>query len=524
MEKKLDNRLNFLTKCSIESVWKSIHIRYKCVFFSTLIWGILSHGIALFNKYAVHDEVTFQFDVGYTYQSGRWGLGLISEFMYLIFKTHFSLPLINGVLSIVFIAISACLIVKLFEIDNLGICVVLSGALVSIPVISVTFGFMFTAPYYMFSFLITTYGVYLISLKNKWYTYVFGIILISFSIGIYQAYISIAISLMLFRLMYEVKNNSFQSWGGFLKKCGLLIIACVLFVGLYLLITKATILFLDIELTGHQGISSMASEGLSVYFKRAILAYVDFFIQKRDLATVYISSLKYLVFVVVFLTVICISIIIANLLKKNKNNGFQFLLLSLFVPLVVNFIEVMSNPDIMYEIMLYGQTMLFVCLSWLLNDLPIKTQSVKKVFVSFGILIIAFFSVVWCRFDNALYLKAEFEQQRAISYFTTLVTQIKSTENYSDDIPIAFVGDKKDDHSVSGIEEMNWVSMAPYSGVDRIINDYAWKDYMTLWTGYSPTYANSDDYADLKEVKDMPVYPDYGSIKRIDDVIIIKLE
>ena len=45
---------------------------------------------------------------------------------------------------------------------------------------------------------------------------------------------------------------------------------------------------------------------------------------------------------------------------------------------------------------------------------------------------------------------------------------------------------------------------------------------MIQWTGYSPVIANPDDFVELDEVKLMPHYPDDGSIKVINDTVVVK--
>ena len=517
----LDRQMSITNR--IISTCKRIDRRYYIVFLSVFLIGLVTHGMALFNKYAVHDEISFQFDVGYTYQSGRWALGIISDLVYLAFKTHYSLPIINGLLSIFFIAVSVCLIIKLFEIRNIIICILLSGVFVTIPVVAVTFAFMFTAPYYMFALFLTVFGVYILFYKEKWYCSVIGILFITFAIGIYQAYISVALSLILFLFIKEVKEKKHNNMRSFLFRGLFYFVVCVSFVLLYLLITKITTLLLNVQLTGHQGISNMGSEGLSVYFQRTLFAYHDFFLHQRDIATVYISSLKYVISAVILLQALLTIIMVIKLFKVQRVYGIQAVVLVVLIPMTVNFIEIMANPDIMYEIMLYGQTMLFVYFAWLLENTSIEKTIVQKSAVTLSSVVLLFFSVVWCRYDNILYLKSEIQQQRAISYYTTLVTSIKTADGYDDDLPVVFIGNYNEDKSVSNIDELSWTNMHPYNGIEVLINDYAWKGFMKMWTGYNPTYADPESFEGLPRVLDMPSYPDDGSIQRINDTMVIKL-
>ena len=42
----------------------------KTVLCSATFWGLLAHGMVLFNKYSFHDDVRYFNEVGATYESG----------------------------------------------------------------------------------------------------------------------------------------------------------------------------------------------------------------------------------------------------------------------------------------------------------------------------------------------------------------------------------------------------------------------------------------------------------------------
>ena len=79
------------------------------------LWGILAHGIMLFNKISFHDDAGL-FYIGGTYSLGRWMLGVlenISEWFW--GNTTYSLPLFNGAATWLFIAVSVAVLVELLK-------------------------------------------------------------------------------------------------------------------------------------------------------------------------------------------------------------------------------------------------------------------------------------------------------------------------------------------------------------------------------------------------------------------------
>ena len=60
----------------IETITNKFKRSTRVAFLSTLIWGVLAHGMALFNKFSFHDDLENFYGVGNTYVLGRWMLGL----------------------------------------------------------------------------------------------------------------------------------------------------------------------------------------------------------------------------------------------------------------------------------------------------------------------------------------------------------------------------------------------------------------------------------------------------------------
>ncbi|MDE5763569.1 MAG: glucosyltransferase domain-containing protein [Ruminococcus sp.] len=187
--------------------------RIWVVLFSSVVYGIFAHGIALFNKYSIHDDANFLFGTGITYTSGRWGLGIIGKLYKILFGGGFySLPLFNGFISILCIAASAYLIINLLNIKHTLLCISITGILISFPTITGILGYMFTAHYYMISLLFAVAGVWIVSRKRSVLNFSIGVLLMTFSIGIYQAFIPVMLSLILLcfisRLTSEASDKS----------------------------------------------------------------------------------------------------------------------------------------------------------------------------------------------------------------------------------------------------------------------------------------------------------------------------
>ena len=501
---------------------------------SVVIFGFFSHGFALFNKFSVFDDVYCMYSLGATINSGRWFLYIIGKFEnYFYGSSSFSMPLFNGMLSILLIACSVCAIVNLFEIKNRWFCIGIGGLMVTFPVITSLMGYMFTAPAYSLAIIFSVVAGYIICKYRKWYSLVIGTLLLACSLGIYQAYISVYSSIVFIYLIkqsFVSKKTGKSSWIEYIKSAIFFVVPFVLGLVLYAVVTKLFLIRYNFELNSYAGLNNMGQLSLSEFIHRAFSAYFRFicpgegesFISKNS-ANMFPLTIRYLYYLLLVLIGLLSILLVAKALKKSKAKGFQLLILLLALPLVINCEYIMCETKVIYSLLLYSQVMLFVFFVILIENIKVNNKLFGALIHNSGVVILLLFSVMYIRYDNSAYLKIDLYQHRMISYFTTLTTQIKSTSGYSDELPVTFVNERKiHDKSFSEDENLECIEIPPYLSMDFLINDYSWKEFLRNWTGYEANYVAPKSFELLSEVKDMPSYPTSGSIKIINDTVVVK--
>lgn len=104
-----------------------------------------------------------------------------------------------------------------------------------------------------------------------------------------------------------------------------------------------------------------------------------------------------------------------------------------------------------------------------------------------------------------------------------MVTQIKSVDGYSDDLPVAFVNaGENSDLTILEFNEFRDINLVGYDGARGYMNDYMYWAFMKNWCGFSPVMTDASIFDNNEAVKEMPHYPDSGSIKIIDGVVVVK--
>lgn len=362
--------------------------------------------------------------------------------------------------------------------------------------------------------------------KNNCSCFLAGVLLMACSIGIYQAFIPVMMSLALLcfiqKIIVETSDN--------LKKLilsGLYLAGAVISsILLYFLINKCILAYKGLSLIDYKNLSTMGKESISVYLARTVRAVRYFFVPENigNFTSMFPFQVKNF-YIIILLSVSMLSLyVIIKIFRKNIFRGSLLIMSVLLFPITCNFIFVMCEFEHVSTTMLYGQSMLFVYLMFFINISDFSKLNIMKAVYGFGIALALLISFSYCRYANICYLEVEYQQQRMISYFNVLIAQIKSTEGYQDEMPICYVNERnKQDLTLQELNGFNSFYIAPnYSMKNDGINDYAWIEFMNNWCAFSPETVDEEDFVDLPEVIDMPYYPDDGSIKIINDTVVVK--
>lgn len=509
--------------------WKTYKEKYKSIIIFTFLWGILTHGIMMFNKFSFFDELHYMFGVGHTYSLGRWMLGLLESMTRFLFSSPlFSLPLLNGAVSLLGIAISVCFIVRIIEVENKWSIFTICGLMVAFPTITCMFGYMYTAPYYMIGLVFAVAGVRCVcSEEMQWYKVVAGAFLLACAIGVYQALIPLALSLLLMYFMNQIRKKRIENWKEFLKQTFYLGSFCVLALAIYYVILKVILKVLNLELFGYKGADSLIPSNIGEYKWRIILAYKEFFAPSGENEYLFWNVHPWnmeKIYTILLVLVILIGIYaVYSLFREKPSYGVWYGGMFVLLPLAVNFIFVMVDKWSVYALTNYAQVMIFIFFIWQIENIKIEKASINKWIYGIGISLMLFSGIFYSRYANVCYLNAELMTNQMTSYYTTLITRIQSMEGYKDEMPVAFInGGKKQDLNWPVGEEFKEIAIEAYRW-DTTINDNSWNSFMKYYCGYEPVIVeDTNSYERMQEVADMPVYPDDGSIAIIDDVIIVK--
>lgn len=496
---------------------------FKVIFF-TFLGGMAIHLFSLTNVLHNYDNVAAQpggYGTGVT--SGRWALTLIGE---LVKKAwgNYNLPYFNGALLVLFLALSAGILFSVFQMKSWKTGLMAGLLLMSFPAaVSIMF-FKFCAGYYGLAVFLSVLAPWFI---EKWKYGIFpAAACIAVALGIYQAYLPLTISLMILLLI----RKALEKETGFvpLFKKGVYD-CCTLILGLvfYYIGLKACLSYYGLALSGYQGISEMGQihlNQLPAMVWNAMTTFVKLPVADYcAIAPTGILKMGYFL-----LGILCMAWILWLIaVKKIKmGNVWMLIILGALFTVGVNFIMIMCPNSEIYTLMVLPfVVILFVPL--VLSDISETEAGSRKLYPLLKRTVYLILAVMLCNYvylANVNYTAMYYTTCQTENYVNSMVAQIRMTEGFDTSKKWAFIGRNIKDP----LRRNPWENIPFYGGNKKsYLNYYSREDWIENYVGYRMPLADGDTISELQnleEVKNMPCWPDNGSVKTVGENIVIKLQ
>ncbi len=493
----------------------------KVPFFTSLIVGMLAHGYAFTNKLVNHDEVFYLYGKGATYISGRWGLEILEKFM-----PNISMPWIYGVMLLIFMAVSVCLIVNIFEIKNKLLQGLLAGCILAFPSLTATITYFFTAASYSVAFFLVVLAIWCI--QRDGYVYkLLGLGVMIFSLSIYQAYISLAASLLVLLVMQMlIQGQSLKkAW-----KQGIFYV-CFLIVslGVYYMATEAINWIKNVEF-GHY-----ASENMSFSIRnlpaRTVDAYQCFvnFLKTKEHGLIP-SRLSEVLHLLSFASVGVLSLVLIFKQTDHKAvRGLFFLCMVLILPLAINCMFLFATDDAIHTLVLYGFVSVYVFLT-LVADMCIDRADLDKVSAFLGSASIYLLSLglavviaINTYVANTVYLHLYLRYEIANGFYNSVITELRMNPAFDENTKLYIAGHYEE----SDFYYENYQSILNIKGARGFRpSSYSYPEFLEYYLDFPISSASAEEIGAIRATEEfagMPYYPYYGSVKMFDDVLVVKL-
>ncbi len=501
---------------------KRIPRPHRCAFWGVWLAGLFAHGYMFANKLPNHDDVQSFWGKGAGMSLGRWGLSLVGRL-----DGSFSAPWMLGLFSLCLLAAAAMLMVEILEIKRPLFAALAGAVLVVFPTVTSMFAYMFTSDAYALSVLLAVLAAWL-ARKGRWWLLA-AAACITVSLSLYQAFFGWAAAL----LVYGLYARSIQPkasakaifWDG-VCQAGALALGMAAYLGL----TRAFLALSDTELDGYMHADQMGEMHLSWLPGQLRDAYREFFgVWKLGSNRGMANSFGIRLLLAGCLVLFCLLLaegILRQLLRRKYPEAALALLLAALFPVAVNTIWLMHTSSV-HTLMCYPLCMLPIallarCDGWSALRFPKGGAGVVRLAGCWLVTgCVGLLALRYGMLANEAYLEMQINHTRRLSYWNSIVTQIRSLPEYDPSLPVALVGSNSEDPGLP-----SWwhnQDLDRLCGVDLRIRQYSDQRFLNLYLAYAPAYADPIAMGQLPEVQAMPSYPARGSVGIVDGVIVVKI-
>ena len=508
----------------------------KKVFFLSIFFGVIVHFIAIANNLYHSDGIGFniveseyeQF-LGASFISGRWGLGLINMLLNNIGYT-IKVPSACVLLAIFFISFSNIFLFRLLNIKNNILKIILMSATVASPSLVNIFYYAFTGHIYVLSILFAVFSVYLL-IKTDYV--ILPVIFMVFSMSIYQANVGVIMCLSIICVYIILQNGDINNAVKKAIEASVsFVIAFAIYLALMYIFNTAFKLnyFFDFYSTTEQkllpnlNIAEIFGDIINCYKSVFKLFYGESLFAFNE--TIYAKMLNLIFFIVSMLSFIALTI----KSKIKASAKILSIILLLVFPIAINIVFVMTRSKIpLSESRTVYSYIFYLILGCLITDQLLDIahiKHIKKVFPIFA-LITALIVNDKIILAHHSYYNMQKQLEDLKGFTTELATRIMSLDGYSEDKYVVCIGlpvyktnliyDNYVKFTFPMYEDISNLVAAQYINWVKVINHFAGTHFKYM----DDNLAMSHYYTYHRSVKNMPMYPNDGSIKIVGDVIIV---
>ena len=519
---------------------QKIKKEWSLAFCTAFCIGLLIHLYRLTNHLLTWDSVYNFYDSQNVIHLGRCFLTLSCGI-----GSYYDLQWVNGLLSLVYLSLTAVCLTELFSLQKRTSIVLLAGIIVSFPSVASTFAYMYTADGYFLAQLTAALAV-LLTLNYK-KGFLAGIVLLAFSYGSYQAYISFAVMLILtwsimqlIRETLSAKELLSRYWLRFLCMGGG-------GTALYLVCNKILTALEGVSVSDYNGIATMSlPDGTKLIsaVKNCIVDFVYFFFGPLDRMNFYklLNAALFVLLAILFLWVVR-----RQKLLRRPGSLLMILFCLAAMPFVCSMIYFLS-PQVRYYMLMYAGFSLIYMLPVLLCDAsaPCKaalpdenaaewnSASAQK---SVGDRLLTSLPLSWCcviltaltvfnfaLIDNISYLYMTTSNEKTFQLVSRMTDRIEQLDDFKSAKKLCVIGHFEDYDTIS-------FNLPPaMAGIrdNYIISEQAhFSAMMDTYFGLTLESCSDEEKKEIRASElfsEMDCWPAAGSVRQYNDTVVIRIE
>lgn len=505
-------------------------------FISSVAAGIIIHLYILTHKLPNWDDINNLRGFGSGAEYGRWLLEYIRPLY-----GEWSVPAFNGMLAILLWSIGAAMIYKALELTTQTSAVLLGIMVISFPAIASTMTYMFTVTCYAIGFLLVCIG----SMLFRRYKYGFlpAILLYLLSLGIYQSYICLAVSILIMGFVLDLIRDGKRFKEVFMDGCKA-VAALVITLVSYLAVSK----WFNHSITTDRGLDTMGQidvlelprlmmrsyKRISEYFLWKPYSFTTPFTQRVNIA------------VCIMIVLIFVWILIRSNRYRDKLESILATVLMLVLPMAIASIYILA-PETQDAtlMMLHPYFFVYVILISLAETLGMQIKNaggdnkegsrydqrtqVSKYMIGISVILIAVIGYRNYLVANEAYFRTEIAFERAYAYYNRIMMNVEAKSGYRYGDAVAIIGEFYPEPTPLSSYNIDDDRFTEFSGIaleNGLLTSGSRRNFLRTYLGIDLPEVSDEEIDVIKESEEyqaMPTYPDSTSIQKINQVWVVKV-
>lgn len=502
-----------------EKLKKKILPQWKVCFLAALLFGLAAHAYKLTNWLPNWDSLVFRYDPQNMLGIGRWFLPVACAF-----GSFYDLPWLAGLTTVLLHGVGAVCICHMFGVQKKTTASLIGAVVATFPTVTSVMTYNYVADGYALSFVLAVLAAVCLTAKKP--KFVASVLLIALSVGIYQAYVTVTVMLLLCYLIRETLQTQTKV-KTVLLQCVRFLLAGALGMALYYLVLTVLLKVTGTALLAYQGFDSAASlSGIDILGSLYVIkhAFTDFFFDFSGGVSVW-NILNCVIFVLTVLLYVYEAV-------KNKTSVVKLLLIAVFaflLPIGASVLAFINSSVDYHNLMKMGFCVfdLFLLLQYEREDI----RSAKwNAAVQWTVLAVA--TVLVCNqvvIANVSYHKLQIAYEKSYGTLIRIADRIEQTDGAEacDSILVFGYLPESEAYSADLSLDMTGVTdgfilraddeIVGQSVLCSALNDYCGKNYRFLYG------EEKDDLLDKTDIESFGSWPSKDSVFVTENVIIVKL-
>ncbi len=486
----------------VEKLKEKLNKEDLFIIITVLITGIINYIYLLTHNCLSHDGLFY----GPIYVSGGWEFDLGRPLLRVIDKLRGGLVAPSIIFSIGLICICLTLIIikRIFRIEKRIPLLLITIMLVTFPTIADTALYIFCFDSYCIAMLLSTLAAYMI-IKKK---YIYAIISISCSLALYQAYISMTLTLLIIYHINQTIENEINIKEFIINMLVILIGMITYYIGL-----KIGMLIFHRTLADYKGANGLGLSTIINIPKNIISCYKDFydFLFKENIILNKFYKRNIYNIIIIF----CFMCSIINILKNKKlKEKITILLLIIILPICICIMNLIASETNIIILTGIGFYTFYISIINIIDKY--KTINLIR---NIGIVISFIICFTYFLADNAEFMSRQDIHNNFYQKTLTILNKVEHLENYNEEMNWMF------SNIYTYSSPLNKLSLGFVSSQNETFDNFMGiKGIQIFYKRYHGKDIELVDYETYKKISETEEYKKMkiNTEKIIDNVIVIK--